>query len=598
MQKERCSFVLRYLIFTLLALGSFYLVLSYLASDYASFLGGILTRVRRPERLDHYLASSKLRWTYELLKYVLFFFLVCLFTSLYKAVVRKQGWLSEWLDRVTGAVCAFLSHNKGFWNRLDPFAKSGLFFVGVIQFGWFLFLVLSIPYHYDEAWSFRHFSGVGFVQTAAYYPYPNNHIFFNLVSRVFCFLPFPAQVCTRLPSFFASLVSTWYFFKLAHKYFNAAVALLVTILFLGGFLVVLYSVEGRGYGFLVCCTVLLFYAADHFTGSENYRKYRLLYLLAMTAGLYTVPSFLFTVLATTGIVACYQLLRKQWKSLWIFILNNAISGIATIVLYLPIIFFNGLATLTNPNGSDRLPLHSMIPQILPHLSSTFHILSGIFSLPLGFVLIPIVLTLVAAWMPVGKQRLLPWLTAGTLVSPVVLLCLFPIIPFERTWIYLSVPLALSLGYMLTLLIDFVKRLPGFGSWWQARSERGRPALIGLYAGILVLLFANFRTLHRRYYAIDYDIRRHFEKLGADIDHIHSIGFTGPSMQFYVAEDLYFQCFERNPKRQVTIGKRNSVEGFNDDVLILAPDSVASFKLAGYEFMGSNGGTYSIYIRKY
>lgn len=596
MVKERPFFVVKYLIAAILALVSLYLAYDYLASDYPTFLRGVLVRVKRPSRLDHYLGNSRLLPAYKLGKYLVSFLLWFLSISLYNAVVRRQGWLSAWLDRITAAIYAVFSRNRVFWRQLDPFAKKGLFFILAIQFVAFLFLLLSLPYHYDEAWSYAHFAGVGFVQTAAYYPYPNNHIFYNLVSRLFSFLPFEAEITTRLPSFFASFISTWYFFKLAHKYFKTPLALLVTVLFLAAYPVILYSVEGRGYGFTVCCAVLLFYAADHFTDADDPRKYRLLYLAAMVAGLYTIPSFLFTILGTSGIVVCYHLLRKQWRALFLFILDNAIAGVAAVVLYMPIIFFNGYAALANPSGSQPLPLHSLLPLILPHLSTTLHYLAGSPDISLSWIVIPIALTLLSG----RKQSLLPWLTAGILLSPPALLVLFPIIPFERTWVYLAAPLALSIGFMLTLLIGLGKKLPVFAGGWQAGAAWRHPAIIGLYTVLFVLLFANFRKLHRRDYNIDYDIRAHFEKLGpSDIDHIHTIGFTGPSLQFYVAEDLYFKCFSRNPKRQVTFGKRDSFHGFDDDVLIVAPDSVKSFKLDNYECIGNSyENVYSLYIRKY
>jgi hypothetical protein len=597
MPSQKPLSALRLLIILLLSLGSFFLVFSYLASDYPSFIGELLISVRRPNRMDDFLADSRLLFVYKALKYLLFFGLLFFFFCLYNACVRKQGRLSGWLDRITTAIWSVFSLNKTYWRQLDPFAKKGLFFIGAIQFVFFLFFLLDIPYHYDEAWSYVHFSGVGFVQTATFYPLPNNHIFYNLVSRLFCFLPFPAEVGTRLPSFFASLVATWYFFKLAHTYFSAAVALFVTILFTAAFPVILYSVVGRGYGFLICFTVLLFYAADHFTGLHMDRKYRLLYISAMTAGLYTIPSFLFTVLATGGIIGCYDLLRKQWRLLWMFFLDNAIAGLAVLVLYAPVVHFNGLAVLSNPNGSAHLALHSMIPLILPHLSSTFNYLLGTSGISLGWILIPLVLSLLSVRTPAGRQCLLPWLAAGTLLSPLVLLCLFPIIPFERSWVYLAVPLALSIGFMLTMFTGFAKSLPDHGSLRQRWTNWRQPVLISLYAGMLVLLFANFRKLHRRDYAIDYDIRTHFEKLGADIDHIRTIGFTGPSLQYYVAEDLIFQCYKRNPQKQVIFRGRDSFHGFDDDVLIVAPDSVASFKLDNYEFIGRHDNIYSIFIRK-
>ena len=595
MQGKNSFFALKYLIVTFLALLSFFLVFSYLASDYPSFIRELLVSVRRFNDVNDYLSDRRVLFVYKVLKYLFFLLLLFFFICLYNACVRRQGRLAAYLDRVTAVLLSVLSRNKAYWRQLDPFAQKGLFLIGAFQLFFFLFFLLNIPYHYDEAWSFVHFSGVGFVQTAVYYPLPNNHIFYNLVSRLFGFLPLPAEVSTRLPSFFASFIATWYFFKLAHRYFSSTLALFVTILFAAACPVILYSVEGRGYGFLICCTVLLFYAADHFTGPQKDRKYRLLYISAMIVGLYTMPAFLFTVFATSGITGGYDLVQKRWRSLWIFLLDNAIAGLAVFLLYAPVVYFSGLAALSNPNGAARLPLHTLIPLILPHLSSTLGFLLGTGVIPLSWILIPLIFTLLSVRTPTGQKRLLPWLTAGTLLSPLGLLCLFPIIPFERSWVYLAVPLALSIGFMLTLLIGYGKRLPDPGSWRQRWASWRHPVLIGLYAGMLVVLFANFRKLHRRQFAIDYTIRTHFERLGTDIDHIRSIGYTTGSLEYYVAEDLYFQCYKRNPLKPVTF--RGLDRSGAEDVLILAPDSAARFKLDNYEYIGSHENVYSLFIRK-
>ena len=145
----------------------------------------------------------------------------------------------------------------------------------------------------------------------------------------------------------------------------------------------------------------------------------------------------------------------------------------------------------------------------------------------------------------------------------------------------------------------MRRIAAPGRSFSALAGYRQPVFFGLIAGLLLLSYVNFKTTHHKQYAIDYTIRDQFDKMGHTIDHITGIGYTGRSLEYYVAEDLFFQCFKRNPLRTVVLDgpKKTADLDYTQSVLIIAPDSVAGRNLGGYEYVGSYEDVYSLFVRR-
>lgn len=445
----------------------------------------------------------------------------------------------------------------------------------------FFYFLLTIPFHYDEAWTYLYFTRKGFYTTLTFYPIPNNHILYNLVAGVFDILPLSPEITTRLPSYFASLVATWYFFKIAQLYFTDFTALITTALFASAYPVVLYSIEARGYGFVVCFTVLLLYAALRLIREPDSRRYRNLYIFSLVAGMYSMPSFLYGAIVISGTLFFHHLIKKQ--ALKPFLIDHLLASVLVLLLYAPIIHFNGTEKLTQPGGFNRVTtteLTKLLPILMP---AVLHFLTGTnkTSLLLLVLLIPI-----GIWFTrISREdsRFLVITSLVLLISPVAILYINPVLPYARTWVYLIIPLVLLVGCLITILTHYLpfRKYP-----------------FALTSCLILLLsiagYRNFQSLHKEQFAIDYSILSTFQKIKDNIDQIKSIGYTGASLEFYAAEDLQFQCIKRKPHVSPKMDNKTAIT-YSEDVLVLAPDPLRH--LDQYEAIGTDGRNYTLYRHK-
>jgi hypothetical protein len=325
-------------------------------------------------------------------------------------------------------------------QNLSRSTRASLLLIFVLQTVAFLYFLVTIPFHYDEAWTYIYFTGRGFLKTVTFYPIPNNHIFYNLVAGLFDLLPFPPEITTRLPSYFSSLVATWYFFRIASLYFTEFTTLITTAIFAAAYPVVLYSIEARGYSFVLCFTVLLLYAAVQHIREPGGRTFRHLYLFSLVAGMYSMPSFIYSAIVISGGLFV-QYLIKKWP-LKTLLFDHLKASLVVVLLYAPIVYFNGIDKLRNPVGFTRVTTTELTAGLGLLFSAILHFLAGTDGLPLLALVLLIPAGIIFTRLGKENSRFLVVTCMIMLVSPVIILYLNPVLPYPRTWLYLIVPLAL------------------------------------------------------------------------------------------------------------------------------------------------------------
>jgi len=585
---KNSAVVFKYILSILLALLSLQVVYFYLASDYPGLITDLLKSTGRSGELQRALHNAQWIAAYQTAKPMLAIVLFGVFGFLYDASFRPGGKPARWMETITKGMLSVWTTNREYWRKLSPLIRRGLIFVGALQVFFYLLFLLNLPFTYDEAFSYNNFSGKGLAACAFFYPSADNHILYNLAARVFVFLPLSPQISTRLPAFISSFIASWYFFKLASRHFTPALSLFLLVLFAGSFPVVLSGCEARGYGFLTTCTILLLYAADHFTEPAGQRKYVALYVLASIAGLYTIPSFIIAIFPLVLGIILYLWIRRHRKALRRFIIGQQIVVIAILVLYFPVILVNPPGVLFRQGASDLQPFAERVRQMGPALTEAWNFLLGNSNIPLSFIFLPLLATFLFALTYRERSRLLFCLVLVMLISSPFLFLFLPNRPGTLTWTFLIVPLILSLGCAGTGIVVAAARITP--DWVRL------PAVIlTCCCGTLLLLFVNFKQEHNRWFAIDYLINDDLRKMGSNIDRVRTIGITGGPWEFYVAEDVYFKRISRNPDRE--IGVNNSQYRYNrEDVLILQPDSTSHIDLAGYLLIGEHPARYSMYQR--
>lgn len=448
--------------------------------------------------------------------------------------------------------------------------------------------LLTIPYHYDEAWSYHYFSRHGWFRTISFYPLPNNHIFFNLIVILFSWLPLDPVIFTRLPSLVAVFIGSFYFLKLCRSYFPGNLSLFLTFLLSSMYPFILYGVEGRGYGFLVCFSIFQLYAGNHLALEYRSLKYRLLYFFSLVAGLYTITSHLYFVLPVHALLFVYVLRNKGWL---VFIFDSIKAALMVFLFYWIIAYCNGFTVLSNPNGSVRLDSNQLMPAIWEHLRNTWFWLTD------SHLSLFTVLLLVFAPMAdrILKKRPNYWLNVSVfvlLISPPVILFFQRLVFYVRLWTYLIVPIVIGFGFLLGLAAAVTSRFS-----FYPRLRRAVYFYPSALAVLLVINFSLFIKEHRRAFAIDYSIETLFRKMQPELSRAKTIYFTRQSLEFYVAEQLVYRQERINPDRPMEMSAEGTVS--DQDILILPPSiGVKEIpQLANYQLAGYYPGTFSLYTKK-
>lgn len=327
------------------------------------------------------------------------------------------------------------------WHRCTRFQKNALLLsLGFIAISRICYSTL-FALQYDEAFAYIYLIEPGTLVSITYYPGPNNHILFSVIASVFdSFLP--TIIALRLPSVLSSLLLwfllwDWFYSKIR---FDWALLLASTLLFLPA--VNLYSVMGRGYCLqllfaLISCRALLarYYCSHH----------RLAFILSATAGFYVIPTYLywFVALVIYKSGKMVQSKNKQVLKQWLF--DLALVGLLTLLLYSPIILFNGLGAVTNNTWVQALTLDQWWTQLPSYLTTVNQVLFGDLS-GQWFGLIYFIGLLIYTFFYVRQPFFLL-----SLLIPWCLILWQRVLPPARIWLFLTLPLGLLISESLARL---------------------------------------------------------------------------------------------------------------------------------------------------
>jgi hypothetical protein len=128
-----------------------------------------------------------------------------------------------------------------FLSTIEKSEKRLLIYLLLVQLFLYAYLLLTLPLHYDEWFSWRYFSSTTFFNTFSNYPAPNNHVFYNMVARCFVVTKMDVEIAIRIPSLLSSLITSYYFYKICRSYFGQylSIALLTIPYLLRSFCVLL-----------------------------------------------------------------------------------------------------------------------------------------------------------------------------------------------------------------------------------------------------------------------------------------------------------------------------------------------------------------------
>jgi hypothetical protein len=428
------------------------------------------------------------------------------------------------------------------------------------QFVIYSYYVVEIPLHYDEWHSWRFFANTGFWNIFTNYPAPNNHVLYNLVARVFIVSGIDPAIAIRLPSLLASLLTSWYFYKLSRQLFGSFIAVLLVAVLISFYDFIVYSVEARGYSFINLFCVLLLYASLKL--SRDYSgKYRLLLILSQSFGLLSIPTFLYPMIPV-GIVLFGYATRQGIKPVSSLLLDYAAAFFLVVLGYSGILFIGDPQNFLNPQvWTEKFTFSDPLwfDNLVHYLDTRFFELFGIYRLKTSVVLV--LATLVYYFFNRRRYSLFMPLVCGLMFfSPFFIVLVQKVYPFGRSFYYLILPSLLLFGLMILPVVHVLKL--NFSRSFL--SVKWAAACIVL--SWLVFSLISFSLKHRESADWDYRvewIREHYPDMFRG--NIHEIARTGRDTEYYPAEILSHICL-MDGNRNVIVTGLDSVR--TQDILVI------------------------------
>lgn len=464
-------------------------------------------------------------------------------------------------------------------RRLQASTKACVALILALQLAFAVVRAIRFPVSYDEAWTFLNFTSRSILASLAYYPAPNNHILFSELTNVSRVLPLPPLLDMRVVSIVVSALTVVVVFVVALRYFDERVALLGTALLAFSYPLSLYAVQARGYGLLVALFAVCFGSALAAIAGPA-RRVPLLcwYAAASILGFYTMPSFLYA-FASVNVAAALEVWRaRDWRLAGSWLAADAIVAAATCALYAPVFLVSGVRAVTSNSDVARLPMHAIVSAIGPHLASTANWLSGV---DRGGLAVVLVLAAAGSWIgahrPERTARILWQASLVTVLAPPAIMLVHRAQPFERTWIYLVVPLT----FFAMFVLDSARRQ------FTALKPLSPPILAALIVGVAVLSIRPFDRRYRHDYDRDFEAEALFGGFPA------SFAGTIEYDDVYFADQLTYRM--QLGRHDAVVARRlGSATVPTADALVLSADTARPLRPA-YRLWRTDGRL-TVYVR--
>lgn len=221
----------------------------------------------------------------------------------------------------------------------------------VLSLVWLLIIVSRIylidlyPFNIDEAESYFCFTNEGIFITSAYYPEPNNHVFYNLLCIPFNYLLNDPLLVMRTPNVIFNIILLLILFCYLLYKTNFSTAIIALILCGSSYGCTIYSVHGRGYMLLCVFAIVGIFSTIQWLETPKSKLYFMLLIITNALGTFTIPIYVLVLLGLGIYVVIYSIHYKKFNLQKSFLKIGIISLLATFVLYTPLILTSGYNAL-------------------------------------------------------------------------------------------------------------------------------------------------------------------------------------------------------------------------------------------------------------
>lgn len=337
---------------------------------------------------------------------------------------------------------------------------------------WIMYVIveyINLDFWRDEMYTLDYFVFVPSIKILTDYQMPNNHIFSNLLNRIYTFvfglddieiIQYPWKM--RILMIFYTLVTFIFVYRIG-KDFLGHLSGVLAIAVLGSTLPFLnFSVQVRGYSLSITLVSILMYYILRYC-KEGRKRNALVILLATSTLIYTIPSNVYIVASIVVYWACVwsflnwhnrrflEYSHKEKNRIITIFVSIVAGGVIAVALYLPIL--SGIAnnkyvmeTYIKTSGFNVHTLTTLMPQSIGYIISYRWFLLII--IPYGFYL------LFRDLLESKKYYLLIYFLSMpfSVVFPFVISFFRGDNPYDRVFIPIVVPFAIIGGITISSLI--------------------------------------------------------------------------------------------------------------------------------------------------
>ncbi len=529
---------------------------------------------------------------FRIFKLTIYLVTVLWFATIFGTIIKRKSLLPQRFENVSYHIADVIAGNVQLFKDLQQPLKYILAVLMLIQGIIFITLTFVLPYHYDEAYSYLYFSGNGVLTSWCFYPLPNNHVLYNIISSCLLKLQLNLVATTRFASVVASLFTTWYFFKLVSKITNDYVALISTCLLTFSYAFILYGTQARGYAFIILFALLCIYCCVNIMSGDKCAKYMFVYAAASIAGFFTMPSFLYCFAVLDAILLIYFLLKKEKIAIWNFLLVNIVIAAVTLFLYTPIIWCNGWQVLVTNNAIVNRDTAFVSTHISGHLKETWGLLTGY----CGIGIYGLVILIGAALCFLKRKEYaatLAIIVIALMLSPLPIIFIHKTIPFPRTWVYLLLPIYIAIAMLLDIVYGVLKNKIS-QSIWRIRYALCNACMIS----IIVATTIRFYNIHAAIYDMDYVADKYGKLLGDKKNNVASIAIGKGDAGFYLKDILLFESKRKHKDSRIkTFFLQGGTTTPNADIVILDKQKPISLDFAAYDTVVYSNPYFIVCLRK-
>ena len=204
----------------------------------------------------------------------------------------------------------------------------------------FILTVLSIYYiyrmfyitpWYDETYTYINFINEGFFYSATHWPAPNNHILFSMLSALVNWGGI--YIGLRGISLLAAIGTAILLYMLFKEVSSGTVSIITVLSYSMLLLTNKLAVQGRGYSLATFFLMLAVYCGYRICFKLPKKAEYIWWAVALWAGLYTVVTSVYWVVALCLCGGIVLLILKKYKNLIRLIISSFVAAIATLISY-------------------------------------------------------------------------------------------------------------------------------------------------------------------------------------------------------------------------------------------------------------------------